>query len=38
MFGGHVNKKTGGEVCTAEEECGRARRGAGDGEFDWVIT
>ena len=35
MFGGHVNKTTGGDVCTAEEACGAGTKGAGDGEFDW---
>ncbi len=35
MFGGHVNRRTSGDVCLATEECGFGTEGAGDGEFSW---
>jgi Tol biopolymer transport system component len=36
MFGGHVNKTTGGDVCVAGEACGAGTEGTGDGEFSWA--
>jgi hypothetical protein len=35
MFGGHVNKTTGGNVCVAGETCQEGMLGTGDGEFSF---
>lgn len=35
MFGGGVNRKTGGNVCLAGEECGAGTSGSADGQFEW---
>jgi hypothetical protein len=35
MFGGHVNKVTGGNVCVAGEGCQVGAVGTGDGEFSY---
>ncbi|HWX44391.1 MAG TPA: hypothetical protein VNY52_03605 [Solirubrobacteraceae bacterium] len=35
MFGGHVNKTAGGNVCVVGEACGAGTEGAGNGEFNW---
>jgi hypothetical protein len=35
MFGGGVNKTSGGDVCAAGEECGRGEEGEANGQFLW---